>query len=187
MPDRPFNDPRDDSPIMAKPNLTMGGRTAGSPDNAQGTHFFLINDSGTYFLRTLPPVADGGSPFEDRKSTRLNSSHANLSYAVFCLNKNNLDNILHQREFGVLYLIVCLLKNTATTDIYTLSLHGALPSYHGQAEPHDGRADGGQPRQRPGDALLPDQRQRDLIPPHAASGRRRRFAVRRSEEHTSEL
>src|SRR3712207_6916643 len=25
----------------------------------------------------------------DRKSTRLNSSHANISYAVFCLNKNN--------------------------------------------------------------------------------------------------
>src|SRR3712207_8693948 len=25
---------------------------------------------------------------EDRKSTRLNSSHANTSYAVFCLNKN---------------------------------------------------------------------------------------------------
>src|SRR3712207_7665966 len=25
----------------------------------------------------------------DRKSTRLNSSHANTSYAVFCLKKNN--------------------------------------------------------------------------------------------------
>src|SRR3712207_7537623 len=25
---------------------------------------------------------------EDRKSTRLNSSHANISYAVFCLTKN---------------------------------------------------------------------------------------------------
>src|SRR3712207_8676194 len=25
----------------------------------------------------------------DRKSTRLNSSHANISYAVFCLNKTN--------------------------------------------------------------------------------------------------
>src|SRR3712207_8936306 len=24
-------------------------------------------------------------PFQDRKSTRLNSSHANISYAVFCL------------------------------------------------------------------------------------------------------
>src|SRR5947209_15689798 len=26
----------------------------------------------------------------DRKSTRLNSSHANISYAVFCFKKNNL-------------------------------------------------------------------------------------------------
>src|SRR3712207_8087702 len=26
---------------------------------------------------------------KDRKSTRLNSSHANLSYAVFCLKKKN--------------------------------------------------------------------------------------------------
>src|SRR3712207_7344689 len=26
--------------------------------------------------------------FADRKSTRLNSSHANISYAVFCLKKN---------------------------------------------------------------------------------------------------
>ena len=56
MPDRPFEDPRDGKPIMAKPNLTMTGRTAGSPDNAQGTHFFMINDSGTYFLRKLPPA-----------------------------------------------------------------------------------------------------------------------------------
>src|SRR3712207_7265188 len=27
---------------------------------------------------------------QDRKSTRLNSSHANISYAVFCLKKKNL-------------------------------------------------------------------------------------------------
>src|SRR3712207_8341736 len=33
----------------------------------------------------------------DRKSTRLNSSHANISYAVFCLKKkkNLLQHILH--------------------------------------------------------------------------------------------
>jgi hypothetical protein len=61
MPDRPFSDPRDHKPIMAKPNLNMVGRSAGSPDNAQGTHFFLINDSGTYYLRKLPPVDDGRS------------------------------------------------------------------------------------------------------------------------------
>src|SRR3712207_8278534 len=29
----------------------------------------------------------GGSAAKDRKSTRLNSSHANISYAVFCLKK----------------------------------------------------------------------------------------------------
>src|SRR3712207_7837034 len=29
---------------------------------------------------------------EDRKSTRLNSSHANISYAVFCLKKNKINN-----------------------------------------------------------------------------------------------
>src|SRR3712207_8240763 len=30
-----------------------------------------------------------GPAREDRKSTRLNSSHANISYAVFCLKKKN--------------------------------------------------------------------------------------------------
>src|SRR3712207_8269685 len=33
------------------------------------------------------------SPAKDRKSTRLNSSHANISYAVFCLKKKK-NNIL---------------------------------------------------------------------------------------------
>src|SRR2546427_7762851 len=28
-------------------------------------------------------------PWEDRKSTRLNSSHSQISYAVFCLKKKN--------------------------------------------------------------------------------------------------
>src|SRR3712207_7228671 len=37
-----------------------------------------------------PPDVDVGCPGQaarDRKSTRLNSSHANISYAVFCLKK----------------------------------------------------------------------------------------------------
>src|SRR3712207_8614295 len=33
------------------------------------------------------PAVDVGEPDVDRKSTRLNSSHANISYAVFCLKK----------------------------------------------------------------------------------------------------
>src|SRR5438445_7468764 len=64
-----------------------------------------------------PPVAEAPFPVEglrlavpqtDRKSTRLNSSHANISYAVFCLKKKKqpvsevvracaLYRILHER------------------------------------------------------------------------------------------
>src|SRR5437870_9014139 len=33
-----------------------------------------------------------GRPFEDRKSTRLNSSHVAISYAVFCLKKKKKKN-----------------------------------------------------------------------------------------------
>src|SRR2546429_2723679 len=38
--------------------------------------------------RRLVSVRGGGQP-EDRKSTRLNSSHGYISYAVFCLKKKN--------------------------------------------------------------------------------------------------
>src|SRR3712207_9355747 len=37
------------------------------------------------------PEDHGGAHGEDRKSTRLNSSHANISYAVFCLKKKKPD------------------------------------------------------------------------------------------------
>src|SRR3712207_8324260 len=33
------------------------------------------------------PEVNSCEPTRDRKSTRLNSSHANISYAVFCLKK----------------------------------------------------------------------------------------------------
>src|SRR3712207_7781602 len=47
-------------------------------------------DSGDVEDRLRLEVEDGGvlaEVREDRKSTRLNSSHANISYAVFCLKK----------------------------------------------------------------------------------------------------
>src|SRR3712207_7167694 len=37
--------------------------------------------------RDLRGGGQGGEARGDRKSTRLNSSHANISYAVFCLKK----------------------------------------------------------------------------------------------------
>src|SRR3712207_8293601 len=37
------------------------------------------------------PCGVGGADEIDRKSTRLNSSHANISYAVFCLKKKKIN------------------------------------------------------------------------------------------------
>src|SRR3712207_7742668 len=46
----------------------------------------MVNRCGTSFAFRLDE--ETGAPWpEDRKSTRLNSSHANISYAVFCLKK----------------------------------------------------------------------------------------------------
>src|SRR2546430_15562843 len=80
-------------------------------------YFFFFNDTATTEIYTLSlhdalpischvmswsrrqivqPAArsrtqsSGSSPAIDRKSTRLNSSHSQISYAVFCLKKKNL-------------------------------------------------------------------------------------------------
>src|SRR3712207_5896489 len=51
----------------------------------------LRGQAKTRILRMLPELLDewmpvlSGVEIKDRKSTRLNSSHANISYAVFCL------------------------------------------------------------------------------------------------------
>src|SRR5262249_40935850 len=60
MPDRPFQSETGEN-ILGTPNLNFVGRAAGSTDNAQATYFFLINDSGTYFLRRVPPPKPGAA------------------------------------------------------------------------------------------------------------------------------
>src|SRR5205085_7103701 len=51
---------------------------------------------------TVPADEIGALPERDRKSTRLNSSHSQISYAVFCLKKKNENKTalqkLHKRD-----------------------------------------------------------------------------------------
>src|SRR5256886_12234038 len=48
---------------------------------------FGYPEIATMLHRTLSAMAAGGMYDQDRKSTRLNSSHSQISYAVFCLKK----------------------------------------------------------------------------------------------------
>src|SRR5438552_6053008 len=47
--------------------------------------------------RGCPRRSRASSPRPDRKSTRLNSSHQIISYAVFCLNKKNIKECRHYK------------------------------------------------------------------------------------------
>src|SRR3712207_7060013 len=51
------------------------------------------------FIYQLPPglrssLYQKDDDYRDRKSTRLNSSHANISYAVFCLKKKKIKTLM---------------------------------------------------------------------------------------------
>src|SRR3712207_8422454 len=72
--------------------LNHGYLELGSQLDDQALHPGLLFAGDGVGLLRLPrdvdvPLLD--ACFLDRKSTRLNSSHANISYAVFCLKKTN--------------------------------------------------------------------------------------------------
>src|SRR5947209_9895659 len=59
---------------------------------------------GVYIFRGVAVVDD--TLILDRKSTRLNSSHANISYAVFCLKKKNTQ--CRSAKYTVVTFITCV-------------------------------------------------------------------------------
>src|SRR2546429_4196875 len=81
---------------------------------AEDDHVDSVNESLTYYIA----LKNAGVPVEmhlyaqDRKSTRLNSSHGYISYAVFCLKKKNkrqhivsyLPETQHQRHGVTLHM-----------------------------------------------------------------------------------
>src|SRR3712207_9566971 len=70
------------------PYTTLFRSTISAPSEA--------SDSSCQTMTKLPSVNEAtlGPSLQDRKSTRLNSSHANISYAVFCLKKKNSHSVL---------------------------------------------------------------------------------------------
>src|SRR5690606_40631285 len=62
--------------------LAFSDEPTGLTLNPHNGHLFIADDTGTpRTIYELEPGSDG--QFGDRKSTRLNSSHVKISYAVF--------------------------------------------------------------------------------------------------------
>src|SRR2546430_10087310 len=53
-----------------------------------------LPSKGVLGLKIYATTLAKAAPVIDRKSTRLNSSHSQISYAVFCLKKKNVNKLL---------------------------------------------------------------------------------------------
>src|SRR5438067_8554176 len=58
----------------------------------------LVRRNASPACHTPSPLASTHTRTLDRKSTRLNSSHVSISYAVFCLKKKNQPADLHRTQ-----------------------------------------------------------------------------------------
>src|SRR3712207_8392687 len=68
----------------SRPRLRHGPPDEGDSRSRRARHGDgQLSEHGRSRARAIPRAG------VDRKSTRLNSSHANISYAVFCLKKKN--------------------------------------------------------------------------------------------------
>src|SRR2546427_9394745 len=99
------------SPLDDPPVASPGSRGGGTSSETPATSPDASGHTGTIFGAPARPhhSARPGGPFrqsagspapargdragvvEDRKSTRLNSSHSQISYAVFCLKKKKIN------------------------------------------------------------------------------------------------
>src|SRR5947209_17431626 len=94
------------------PTSTLFPYTSSSDLTSRGRPLFA--SSMTLTIAVLPAV-DPSRESGDRKSTRLNSSHANISYAVFCLKKKKV------RKFKVVKFTVHILDSAYLLDVYDIA------------------------------------------------------------------
>src|SRR6266496_4658103 len=80
--------------IRRPPRSTLFPYTTPSDLGRRGAH----QASGENCLASGQARRGGGCRSRDRKSTRLNSSHVEISYAVFCLKKKKKINIRYMLQ-----------------------------------------------------------------------------------------
>src|SRR3712207_7368925 len=69
---------------------------------------------------------DRGDRVQDRKSTRLNSSHANISYAVFCLKKKKTS--VNRPSLSIIHNVFSTLSPSTFYSLTLICLHHLQPA-----------------------------------------------------------
>src|SRR5437870_4440695 len=98
-----------DGPVGSKILVLDDGTITGSFGDAALDERFIeeareamtVGTSRTLFAEGTRAFVEVFAPSADRKSTRLNSSHVAISYAVFCLKKNRMARPRPDRNAGV--------------------------------------------------------------------------------------
>src|SRR6266498_5216081 len=87
---------RGDHRLQARPRRRKGPCDAEASVRSDESVEYVRVHIARKRIRCGQPPADGASyGTSDRKSTRLNSSHVRISYAVFCLKKKNIISSEH--------------------------------------------------------------------------------------------
>src|SRR2546430_10270425 len=90
--------------IRRPPRSTLFPYTTLFRSTSTGMHLIGVYLTDVYFNKRAPQHACIFQTYTDRKSTRLNSSHSQISYAVFCLKKK-------KNSFRQIFLIAEITKN----------------------------------------------------------------------------
>src|SRR2546430_7169979 len=92
-------------PVATLVGFTLGAVEPGSAVVELEATERHANPMGTVHGGILCDVADAAMGMAwaagDRKSTRLNSSHSQISYAVFCLQKKTIDHVCAKPDSAV--------------------------------------------------------------------------------------
>src|SRR5437899_5528594 len=78
------------------------------------THGFTNADAALHAKAQMARMIQEQAAFLDRKSTRLNSSHLGISYAVFCLKKKKKKKKIINNEVDIEVSTIHILNETDT-------------------------------------------------------------------------
>src|SRR5438445_6231275 len=95
--------------IRRPPRSTLFPYTTLFRSKFEGASAVLRNNDDPHTAKVFDPAIRGHTDQLDRKSTRLNSSHANISYAVFCLKKKKKTKKKNTKNIYKIHVIISII------------------------------------------------------------------------------